>query len=77
MRGLLQKYPLGYGGYVQEKEMAATKRAFTANATVGVEPAVEAEPLAGIEPVIAHASVAGSAPDTIKPSPQGASSVVT
>lgn len=77
MRGLLEKYPLGYEGYLRENAMAINKQALAANATVGVEPAVEAEPLAGIEPTIAHGSVAGSVPEVIKPPTQRPSSVIT
>lgn len=77
MRGLLEKYPLGYEGYLRENAMAINKQALAANATVGVEPAVEAEPLAGIEPTSAHGSVAGSVPEVIKPPTQRPSSVIT
>lgn len=65
MRGLLDKYPLGYEGYLCEKELAIDKQAFAATAADGAEP------------VVADGPVTGGVPDVIEPPTQKASSVVT
>lgn len=77
MRGLLEKYPLGYEGYLREKALAVNKQAFAANAGVGVQLAVEVQPATGVEPAIANGTVPGSASGATEPPTKKVSSVVT
>ena len=48
MRTLVEKYPGGYEGYLNEKAVAANREAFAANAGAAIEPVA-----AGGEPVAA------------------------
>lgn len=59
MRALLEKYPLGYEGYLQEKAKAINREAVAANADAGIEPVAVGTPppvTVGSEPVAAGVS---------------------